>query len=124
MNNKLKTISLTSYALIIFTGEMIRLPFILWIAFTGFDFENSDQFFAFSGLIGLITNFTKYRNLITGKIFSFILMILPIVKRLIEVPAEKFNYLTFQMPFLIFVITYLIYIIKPSRNKKTGESYP
>ncbi len=101
---------------------MIGFPFILWLIFTSFDFRNGDQIFAIGGLIGLIGNFTKYRNLITGKIFSFILMALPIVKRLMEVPTEKFNYLTFQIPILIFVITYLIYIIKPSRNKKTGRT--
>lgn len=45
-------------------------------------------------------------------------MILPIVRRLTEIPIEKFNYLAFQVPLLIFVITYLIYIIKRNGNKK------
>jgi hypothetical protein len=120
MDNKLKIVSLTSYSLIILMGQMIGLPFILWLIFTSFDFGNSDQIFAISGLIGLIINFTKYGKPILGKILSFILMILPIVRRLTEIPIEKFNYLTFQIPLLIFVIAYLIYIIKPNRNKKTA----
>ncbi|WP_299521822.1 hypothetical protein [Winogradskyella sp.] len=120
MDNKLKIISLTSYSLIILMGQMIGLPFILWLIFTSFDFGNSDQIFAISGLIGIIINFTKYGKPTLGKILSFVLMILPIVRRMTEIPIEKFNYLTFQIPLLIFVIAYLIYIIKPNRNKKTA----
>ncbi len=101
-------------------GQMIGLPFILWLIFTSFDFGNSDQIFAISGLIGIIINFTKYGKPTLGKILSFVLMILPIVRRMTEIPIEKFNYLTFQIPLLIFVIAYLIYIIKPNRNKKTA----
>ncbi len=119
MDNKLKIVFLTSYSLIILMGQMIGLPFILWLIFTSFDFGNSDQIFAISGLIGLILNFTKYGKLILRKILSFILMILPIVKLLTEIPLEKFNYFTFQIPLLVFVYTYLIYIIKPNKNKKT-----
>ncbi len=119
MDNKLKIVSLTLYSLIILMGQMIGLPFILWLIFTSFDFGNSDQIFAISGLIGLILNFTKYGKLILRKILSFILMILPIVKLLTEIPLEKFNYFTFQIPLLVFVYTYLFYIIKPNKNKKT-----
>lgn len=118
MAKKIKIISLISYSLIILMGQMIGLPFILWLIFTSFDFGNSDQIFAIFGLIGLIMNFTKYGKPRLGRVLSFILMILPIARRLTEVPIEKFNYLTFQIPLLIFVITYLIYIIKPNRNKK------
>ncbi len=100
-------------------GQTIGLPLILWLILTSFDFGNSDQIFAISGLIGLIMNFTKYGKLTLGKILSFILMILPIARRQTEIPIEKFNYLTFQIPLLIFVTVYLIYIIKPNRNKKT-----
>ena len=120
MDNKLKIISLISYSLIILMGQMIGLPLILWLIFTSFNFGNSDQIFALLGLVGLILNFIKYGKSRLGKTLIFILMILPIVRRLTEIPIEKFNYLTFQIPLLIFVIAYLIYIIKPDRNKKTA----
>ena len=119
MDKTLKIISLTSYSLIILMGQMIGLPFIFWLIFTSFEFGNSDQIFAVFGLIGLILNFTKYGKLRLGKILSFILMILPISRRLTEIPIQKFNYLAFQIPLLIFIITYLIYIIKRNGNKKT-----
>ncbi len=98
-------------------GQMIGLPFIFWLIFTSFDFGNSDQIFAILGLIGFILNFAKYGKSRIGRILSFILMIAPIVRRLTEIPLEKFNYLTFQIPLLVFVIAYLIYIIKPDRKK-------
>ncbi len=31
-------------------------------------------------------------------------MILPLIKRMIETPIEKFNYIAFQIPLLIFII--------------------
>ena len=113
MENKLKIVSLTSYSLIVLMGQMIGLPLILWLIFTSFDFGNRDQIFAILGIVGLAMNFTKYGKFRAGKIVCFILMILPIIRRLTEIEIEKFNYLTFQIPLLIFVLAYLTYIIKP-----------
>jgi hypothetical protein len=98
-------------------GQMIGIPFLMWIIFTSFDFGNIEQIFAILGMIGIILNFTKYWKLRVIKILSFILMILPLIKRMTETPIEKFNYIAFQIPLLIFIITYLILIIK--RNKIT-----
>ncbi len=96
---------------------MIGIPFLMWLIFTSFDFGNIEQFFAIIGLTGIILSFTKYWRLRIVKILSFILLISPLIKRMREIPIEKFNYLAFQVPLVIFVITYLILIIK--RNKIT-----
>jgi hypothetical protein len=98
-------------------GEMIGIPFLIWLIFTSFDFGNIEQIFAIFGLAGIILSFTKHWKLRIIKILSFILLISPLIKRMTEIPIEKFNYLAFQIPLLIFVITYLILIIK--RNKIT-----
>ena len=108
----LKIISLTSYSLIILMGQMIGLPFLFWLVWTSFEFGNSDQIFAVFGLIGFILVFTKLYRQRIFKILIFVLMITPIVRRLTEVSFEKFNYLAFQIPFLIFIITSLILIFK------------
>ena len=118
MKNKLKIVSLTSYSLIVLMGQMIGLPLILWLIFTSFDFGNSDQIFAIFGIVGLAMNFTKYAKFRVGKLICFILLISPIIRRLSEIGIEKFNYLTFQIPLLLFVLAYLAYIIKPNRNEK------
>ncbi len=103
-------------------GQMIGLPFIFWLIFTSFEFGNSDQIFAVLGLIGVILNFTKYKKFRLGKVLSFVLMLAPIARQMTEIPIEKFNYLAFQIPLLIFVITYLIYILKQNENKKTEHN--
>ena len=119
MMNKLKIVSLTSYSLIILMGQLIGVPFILWLIFTSFDFGNNEQIFAICGIIGIALNFTKYGKSRIGKILIFVLMILPITKRITIAPIEKFNYLAFQFPLLVFVISYLIFIIKPTKKKKS-----
>ncbi|WP_435139524.1 hypothetical protein [Formosa sp. A9] len=122
MDKTLKIISITFYSLIILMGQMIGLPFIFWLIFTSFEFGNSDQIFAVLGLIGVILNFTKYKKFRLGKVLSFVLMLAPIARQMTEIPIEKFNYLAFQIPLLIFVITYLIYILKQNENKKTEHN--
>jgi hypothetical protein len=118
MENKLKIVSLISYSLIFLMGHMIGLPFILWLIFTSFEFGNVEQVFAIFGLIGIILNFTKYDKFSIIRIISFILMIAPIIKRLTLTPIEQFNYLTFLVPLLIFVISYLILITMSITNKQ------
>jgi len=46
-----------SVPLIILAGEMIGLPFFLWLLFTLFDFGNIDQLFAFLAIGGLTISF-------------------------------------------------------------------
>ena len=41
-------------------GQMIGIPFIIWLFWSSFEFGNNDQIFAIIGLIGLISFFTKY----------------------------------------------------------------
>lgn len=111
MKNKIRSISIISYLVIILTGEMIGLPFILWLVFTIFDFGNIDQIFAILGITGVVLNFSKWKNRILITIISFILMLLPLLSRLLRVGIEKFDYLAFQIPLTIFIISYLIFII-------------
>lgn len=117
MKNLIRTTSIVSYLLIILAGQMIGLPFILWLIFTIFDFGNVDQVFAILGILGIILNLTKWKTNTMVTILSFILMLSPIVSRLVQVPVEMFNYLTFQIPLIIFIITYLSYIIINAKEK-------
>ena len=95
---------------------MIGIPFIIWLLWTSFEFGNKDQIFAFLGLIGLISAFTKYFKKKIFKVSIFGLMLIPIIRRLSEIPLEKFNYLAFQIPLLIFITTFMLLIFKPNRK--------
>lgn len=101
-------------------GQMIGLPFICWLIFTSFDFGNIDQLFAIFGVVGIVINLTKWKNNIPLTIISFILMLSPIISRMMQVPIELFDYLAFQIPLTIFVVTYLMFIVMNIIHKKTA----
>jgi hypothetical protein len=117
MINIIRAISITAYLFIILAGQMISLPFFVWLLFAAFDFGNTDQIFAILGSFGVILNFTKWKNGIPIMIMSFMLMLSPLVSRLVQVPIEKFNYLAFQIPVVIFIISYLVVIGMNIRHK-------
>jgi len=114
----LKALLLAAYALIILMGQIIGLPFFIWLIATLFDFGNPEQGYAFLGVVGLILVFTSYWNSRWIKLLSFILMLSPILKRLYETPIEKFNYLAFQVPLAVFVIIYLVLIFRSDDKKQ------
>ena len=118
MKNGIRITSLISYFLIILAGQMIGLPFILWLLFTAFQFGNIDQLFALLGIVGIILNFTKWKTKLFVTILSFLFMLSPIVSTLVRVPIEKFNYLAFQIPLTIFILTYVTYIIVIAKEKQ------
>ena len=120
MKNKIRIISIISYSLIILMGQMIGLPFICWLIFTSFDFGNIDQLFAIFGVVGIVINLTKWKNNIPLTIISFILMLSPIISRLMQVEIGLFDYLAFQIPLTIFIITYLTFIVINIINRKTA----
>ncbi|NIF05210.1 hypothetical protein F3J23_07110 [Chryseobacterium sp. Tr-659] len=107
----MRNISIVSYLLIVLVGQIIGLPFIIWLLFTAFDFGNIDQVFAVLGILGIVLNFTKWKNKILITILSLLMMLSPLASRMIQVPIEQFNYLAFQIPFLLFIFCYLIFII-------------
>ncbi len=106
-------IAITSYLLIILRGDMIAVPFFFWLLFTLFGFDNSDQIFAFLSIIGLTVSSIKRNSgrilkAILSEVVCFGLLISPIIKRLASVPIEKFNYLGFIIPTIIFTVFYII----------------
>ena len=106
-----RTISITSYLLIILMGQMIGLPFFFWLLFTLFDFGNFDQLFAFLAIVGLTIIFVNYNKVRTAKVLAidllcFSLLASPLVRRMTAVPIELFNYLSFIIPTTLFVLFY------------------
>ncbi|WP_336961966.1 hypothetical protein [Chryseobacterium contaminans] len=116
--NLLRFFSIISYLLIILMGQMIGLPFICWLLFTIFDIGNIDQVFAFLGVIGIILNFTKWKNNTLITILSFLLMLSPLIGRMIQTPIELFNYAAFKIPVFVFIIGYSTFIVLNVKNKK------
>ncbi|WP_228452001.1 hypothetical protein [Chryseobacterium sp. G0186] len=116
--NLLRITSIISYLIIILAGQMMGLPFILWLLFTAFDFGNIDQIFAIFGTLGVILTMTKWKNKTSITILSFLCMLSLLVSRMVQNPIEKFNYMAFKIPFSIFIISYLVFIILNDKNQK------
>lgn len=117
LKNKFRIIAIVSYLLIILKGGMIGLPFFLWLLFTVFDFENIDQLFALFAFIGVCMHLTKWKNKKLFTLLSFVLMLSPLISRMVQVPLEMFNYLAFQIPIAIFVLSYLIFLVLNFKEK-------
>lgn len=122
MKNKFRIIALISYLLIVFAGQMIGLPLFCWLIFTSYDFGNIDQLFAIFGIIGFVVNLSKWKNNKLLTIVSFILMLSPVISRLVQMPIETFNYFAFQIPLIIFVITYLLFVVTNILDRKTANN--
>lgn len=108
-----RILSIVAYSVIILKGQMIGLPFLLWLAFTVFDFGNIEQLFAFLAVLGLILIFRNWNKIRTQKILfvdfvCFLLLATPIIGRLNAVPLTMFNYGSFIIPTVTFMLYYLI----------------
>lgn len=101
-------------------GQMIPIPFILWL-FTVFDFGNIDQLFAFLGIAGVILSFIKSKYPALISLISFILMISAVASRLMYVSIEALNYPAFTIPFFIFITTQIILIFLNIRTKNKSN---
>ncbi len=107
-----KTIAIVSYLFIILMGDTIGLPFFMWLLFTLLAFGSADQLFAFFGVAGLILNFVilnskKTLQIIMQDVLGFMLLASPLIRRLTEVPIDKFNYPAFIIPTAMFVLFYI-----------------
>ncbi|WP_454802064.1 hypothetical protein [Mucilaginibacter phyllosphaerae] len=111
--NIYRIISIVAYSVIILKGQMVGLPFLLWLVFTVFYFGNIDQLFALLAVLGLILTARNWNKTRTQKILliDFVCVVLlatPIIGRLNAVPLSMFNYGAFIIPVAVFVLCYLI----------------
>jgi hypothetical protein len=106
-----KIISIFSYCLIMLQGDMISMPFGIWLLLSFFDFSSLAPLFstlAISG--GLLACLTKpdHRWYITRILVAFILLLSPILWRLSVVPLRLFDYLSFEIPLFLFIAFFFL----------------
>ena len=117
MERRIRNFSLISYLLIMLSGQMISLPFGFWLAFNIFQFGELEQLFAFIGVVGIVLNMIRLKRNLFISITGFVFMLIPLFSRFYEVSFSKFNYLSFQIPFTLFVLTYLVSMVLLLINK-------
>lgn len=109
-------ISILSYLLIFFNGEMISIPMFFYLPIAAINFNSPLQALtAALGLLGLLYLLTlAIRTNKNGRFLNhliiFVLLLSPIIQRLISVPIQLFNYSMFIIPCLSFVIFYLAFL--------------
>jgi hypothetical protein len=111
MERRIRNFSLISYLLIMLSGQMISLPFGFWLAFNIFQFGELEQLFAFIGVVGIVLNMIRLKRNLFISIIGFVFMLIPLFSRFYEMSFSKFNYLSFQIPFTLFVLTYLVSMV-------------
>ena len=110
-SSKLRTFSLIAYLCIILKGQMIGLPFFIWLPFSLLNFWNLDQLFSFLAVIAFVIILLNRKDEETNKrlmldLICFLLLASPIIGRLVGVPIEMFNYLAFIIPTTLFFLLY------------------
>ena len=109
--SKLRTFSLIAYLCIILKGQMIGLPFFIWLPISLFNFWNLDQLFSLLAVIAFVIILLNRKDDETAKrvmldLVCFLLLASPIIGRLVAVPIEMFNYLEFIIPTTLFFLLY------------------
>jgi hypothetical protein len=92
-------------------GQMMALPFFLWLLFTMFDVGSIDQLYGLLAITGLVTIYINHNKTRTSRILildflCFILLASPLVSRMNAVPIELFNYFAFIIPTALFALFY------------------
>jgi hypothetical protein len=125
-SKKVKTASIIAYLCIYLHGQMIGLPFLLWLPITLFNFGNIDQVYSFLAIVGLVVTFIYPTKIVSHGVMvdvvCFLLLVLPLIGRLTAVPIAMFNYLGFIIPVTLFSLLYLLSIfLKAAGSKETNS---
>lgn len=113
-NNILKTLSIVFYSLILLNGSMIALPFLIYLCFNMFGLGTISQIvISIIGVLGFIIVIKQMSQKVTLKrifieILGLIMLTVPLIERLNSVAIKLFDYLTFKIPTILFLIFYLV----------------
>lgn len=99
-------------------GGIIVIPFIFYLIFSSVSVfkmeiinQSSTSLIGIIGFLLIIKNFEKdtLKSIFTN-VISFLMLLIPLIERLSSVSIKLFNYSTFKIPLILFLIFFLIYI--------------
>jgi hypothetical protein len=129
-----KTLSILSYCLIMINGSIVAIPFILYLISASISIFNLDginqSVTSLIGIIGLILIIKNFEEETFKSVFinflGFLILLVPLIERLSSVSIELFNYLSFKIPLILFIVLFfinmLISIFDYFKNKKILNS--
>jgi hypothetical protein len=123
----LRFISIVAYFSIIFNGQMICLPFICLLTFSIIEFGSRFNLMAILAGIGFLLLFIPFKEYslkasLRIHVVAFLLLLSPLVERLISVPLYLFNYASFIVPCVIFLLFYILSTVFLYADFKRGKS--
>jgi 4-hydroxybenzoate polyprenyltransferase len=113
----LRSLSIISYCLIFIRGSMIGFPFIIFLFLALFaSWWTIAQLTALLALIGLFSiaiyvESPKTKRILIIEAVIFLLLLLPIIERITDVPIALFNYAAFIIPCISFIVLYLLSLL-------------
>jgi hypothetical protein len=129
-----KTLSILSYCLIMINGSIIAIPFIIYLisaSISIFYLEGINQSVtSLISIVGLIIIIKHFKEETFKSVFisflGFLMLLVPLIERLSSISIELFNYLSFKIPVILFVVLFFIYmfisIFDYYKNKKILNS--
>jgi hypothetical protein len=107
--------SLICYSIIILKGDIIGIPFCLWLLLSLFNFGVADQVYSILAIASIIYTYLNYGKVRTKKLIlldflGLLLLASPLIRRMTAVPIEIFNYCSFIIPTACFVLFYLLFL--------------
>ena len=114
-----KTLSILSYCLIMINGSIIAIPFIIYLISASISIfyleEINQSVSSLIGIIGLIIIIKNFKEETFKNVFisflGFLMLLVPLIERLSSISIELFNYLSFKIPLILFLMFFLIYIL-------------
>jgi O-antigen/teichoic acid export membrane protein len=112
-------------------GQMIALPFIMFIFFNLFGYEDAlitiTSIASIAGLLTLlvVTRYRLTKRTLLIEVLAFLLLCVPIIERLISAPLVLFNYALFIIPligFVLFFVIYLTFTFNELKKKRADKS--
>jgi hypothetical protein len=100
-------------------GDMIAIPFGMWLFLALFDFSSIGPLFAILAFLGAFVacgTRKQSRYYVIKILAAFLLLLSPLVWRLSVVPLELFDYTAFKAPLVFFVIFFIASLILETRN--------
>ena len=123
----MRLFSIICYLFIFLSGQVIALPFGLFLATVMFDgvepMERVLLILADVSLISLVIVSVNSKTVwsLVIEIVAFVLLLLPFIRMFIDWPLKTFNYLLFTVPFGGFVILYAASLVKSIREYNLSQ---
>ena len=127
IGSMMRSLSIMAYFFIFLQGSMILIPFGCLLLFGLFDAEPLTRIFIALADIALITLLIisfreKTKTTLIIEAFSYLVLLVPLIRIFVSFPFVMFNYFLFLFPSACFIILYPLSVFISYRNYRKNIS--